>query len=273
MKRKIIQIDHEKCNGCGACIPDCPEGALQLIDGKARLVSDLFCDGLGACTGACPTGAMTVEEREAEPYDEARVMENIVKQGTNVIKAHLSHLNEHGETKLLAEAIGFLKSKSIAIPGYVEKGNHHGCPGSMMRDMRRGDNQGAVNDESGVIESALRQWPVQLALVNPQAPYFEHEELLVTADCVPIAFADYHRRYLRNRPVVMFCPKLDKDTDRYIEKLSLIISSHTIKRIIVVRMEVPCCGGSTMIIEEAVNRSGKKVIIREQIISIDGKQI
>lgn len=273
MKRKIIQIDHEKCNGCGACIPDCPEGALQLIDGKARLVSDLFCDGLGACTGACPTGAMTVEEREAEPYDETRVMENIVKQGPNVIKAHLSHLNEHGEKKLLDEAERFLKDKSIEIPEYGKQQSHHGCPGSMMRDMRKNSSSHVNSEPSGMIESELRQWPVQLALVNPQAPYFEQEELLVTADCVPIAFAEYHRRFLRNRPVVMFCPKLDKEIDRYIEKLTAIISSHPIKRIIVARMEVPCCGGSTSIIEEAVNRSGKNVIIREQIISIDGKLI
>jgi len=270
MKRKIISIDHDKCDGCGACIPDCPEGALQMIDGKARLVSDLFCDGLGACMGACPTGAMSVEEREAEEYDEALVMDNIVKQGENVIRAHLLHLQSHGEKKLLSEAIVFLEQNGLKVPEFAVEKVHNGCPGSMMRDFRKDKPVKPEGVMAGSIESELKQWPVQLALVNPQAPYFDREELLVTADCVPVAFADYHRRFLRNRSVVMFCPKLDSNIERYIEKLTLILSGNPIKRIIVLRMEVPCCGGTTAVIEEAVKRSGKILIIKEQVVSITG---
>ncbi|HEY1406379.1 MAG TPA: 4Fe-4S binding protein [Spirochaetota bacterium] len=271
MKRKIIAIEHSKCNGCGACVPDCPEGAIQIIDGKAHLVSDLFCDGLGACIGACPTGAMRIEEREAEPYDERRVMENVVTHGENVIRAHLSHLKSHGEEKYLSEALLFLKEKGIAVP--QQEMHHHtgGCSGSMMRDMRSKPTSVKTDAGNNPGVSELRQWPVQLSLVNPAAPYFDTEELLVTADCVPFAYGNYHARFLKGKPVVIFCPKLDGDSERYIQKLSSIIAAHPISRIGVVRMEVPCCGGSTKIVEEAVRLSGKNVVIREYVISIDGE--
>jgi ferredoxin len=137
MKRKIIKIDEEKCNGCGVCIPDCPEGALQVIDGKARLVSDLFCDGLGACIKTCPQGAMTTEEREAEPYDEYKVMENVVKGGQNVIKAHLKHLKDHGEDKLHEQAIDFLTKNGFEIPVIEEETLPCGCPGTMQKDLSK----------------------------------------------------------------------------------------------------------------------------------------
>jgi NAD-dependent dihydropyrimidine dehydrogenase PreA subunit len=268
MKRKIITIDTDKCNGCGLCIPDCPEGALQIIDGKARLVSDLFCDGLGACIKTCPTDALKIEEREAEQYNEQHVMEIIIPQGENTIKAHLVHLKTHGEHNLLEQAMNILKAKNLPIPT-LNHTNTHACPGSMMRD-RRNPKQESSRQNAVSVQSELRQWPVQLKLVNPSAPYFSSEELLVTADCVPFAYANFHDRFLKDKPIVVFCPKLDSDLDRYIEKLASIIIQNTVKRVSVVRMEVPCCGGTTSIVEEAIRKSGKNIIIKEYIISIDG---
>src|SRR5271157_557632 len=160
MKRSIITIDENKCNGCGRCVPDCPEGALQIIDGKARLVGDLFCDGLGACLQTCPEGALTVEEREAEAYSERKVMENVAKQGANVVEAHFRHLNEHGETGYIREAIDYLVEKKIPIPDYEspENGSHqHGCPGQAARDMRdRMPFKSKTNSDYTPIESELR---------------------------------------------------------------------------------------------------------------------
>ena len=150
MKRKIITIDEEKCNGCGQCIPNCPEGALQMIDGKARLISDLFCDGLGACIGTCPEEAINIEEREAEPYDERKVMANIIKQGPNVIKAHLTHLKEHNEMELYHQAVTFLKEKNMDVHVDCESHSSTGCPGAALRDMRR---RGDSNDSGVDVES------------------------------------------------------------------------------------------------------------------------
>jgi NAD-dependent dihydropyrimidine dehydrogenase PreA subunit len=270
MKRNIITIDHEKCNGCGACVPDCPEGALQIIDGKARLVSDLFCDGLGACIKACPSDAMHIEEREAEPYDEKRVMENIIAQGPNTIKAHLVHLKEHGERQLLSQAVEVLEKIGIPVPSLDQEKHGHVCPGSMIRDMR---NRQAPDHGNGSVEapSELGQWPVQLKLVNPSAPYFDAEEILIAADCTAFAYGNFHAKFLKGKPVVVFCPKLDTDIDRYIDKLAAIFSSHDINRAAIVRMEVPCCGGTTMVTEEAVKKSGKQIIIREHVIGINGE--
>ena len=179
MKRRIITIDEDKCNGCGLCIPDCPEGALQIIDGKARLISDLFCDGLGACIKTCPVDALHIEEREAEEYNEAKVMVNIVKGGENVIKAHLKHLKEHGENKLLEEAINYMKENNIEIP-VIEEDLPCGCPGSMQRDLRKNihhsENNVAVN-----MQSEIANWPIQLKLMNPNAPYLNNADLLISA--------------------------------------------------------------------------------------------
>jgi ferredoxin len=281
MKRKIISIDDDKCTGCGDCIPDCPEGAIQLIDGKARLISDLFCDGLGACIGTCPQGAISVIEREAKPYDEKTVMENIVPQGAPVIRAHLEHLAGHGQTALYDEAIGYLKDHKIAIPDNNStvchpKPAHTGhspfatCPGSAARSIPRHasapDRQPSEN-----IGSELRQWPVQLKLLNPAAQYFDNADLLISADCVPFAYAGFHAELLRGRIVIIFCPKLDSDIDQYIIKLAEIFSSHTIKSIMVARMEVPCCGGVRHVVDKALERSGKKIPVTEKTITIQGE--
>ena len=268
MKRHIIRIDADKCTGCGECIPDCPEGALQMIDGKARLVSDLFCDGLGACVGTCPAGAISVEEREAEPYSERRVMENIAAQGPGVIAAHLRHLKAHGEDGYLSEAVNYLNEKKIPVPEFGEH-HVHSCPGSMPQDFR-----GAVDDPARPMtefRSELRQWPVQLKLLNPAAPYFDDADLLLAADCVPFAFGGFHPRFLAGKTVIMFCPKLDPCIDEYVDKLAAILSLHNIRSITVVRMEVPCCGGINAVLKRALEKSKKQISVTEHIISIKGE--
>ena len=303
MKRKIISIDEEKCTGCGQCIPDCPEGALQIIEGKARLVSDLFCDGLGACIGTCPEGAISVVEREAVPYDEKTVMATITKQGAPVIKAHLGHLAGHGQTDLYDQAIEYLIETGIPIPdhtaperrkpaahpctgqpaagrmgeGTCSPGLHPvhpfaGCPGSAARSISRDrDKTGLPRQPSaGQAASELRQWPVQLALLNPAAPYFENADLLVSADCVPFAHAGFHTEFLQGKILIIFCPKLDADIDGYIEKLAQIFTLHVIKSITVARMEVPCCGGVRYVMDKALAKARKKIPITEKTILIRG---
>jgi len=282
MKRKIIKIDREKCDGCGLCIPDCPEGALQMIDGKATLVSDLFCDGLGACIGTCPIGAIAVEEREAEPYDEAKVMENIVKLGPRVILAHLRHLKEHNETDILKQALDFLEDRKINLPPDTEFGDHSctdksnlhggGCPGAAMRDMR-----GNLEEENMPLnarpKSTLQNWPVQLKLLNPHAPYLREAEFLVVADCVPFAFADFHQRFLKGKVMITFCPKLDSGIEDYIEKLTVLFKDNSIRSVTVVHMEVPCCSGMVQILQQALRQSQKTIPIREYTVSISGEII
>jgi NAD-dependent dihydropyrimidine dehydrogenase PreA subunit len=298
MKRKIITIDETKCTGCGQCIPDCPEGALQLIDGKARLVSDLFCDGLGACTGTCPEGAISVIEREAAPYDEKAVMATIVQQGPPVIRAHLEHLAGHGQVALYDQAIEYLIEKGIPIPdhaaperksavppqaqppagrsgeaGVCRPGPHAShpfaaCPGSAARSIRRAG--GPRQPVGGTTDSELRQWPVQLSLLNPSAPYFDNADLLIAADCVPFAYAGFHAEFLRGRIVIIFCPKLDTDIEGYIEKLSMIFRLHTIKSVTVARMEVPCCSGVRSVVDKALENAGKTIPVEEKTITIEG---
>ena len=284
MKRKIINIDETRCTGCGQCIPDCPEGALQVIDGKARLVSDLFCDGLGACIGTCPEGAISVIEREAEPYDERAVMATIVPQGAPVIAAHLEHLAGHGEIALYDQAVAYLAEKGIPVPDHRapgapapgvchggQPGAHafSGCPGSAARSIPRPGGARVISGNAA--GSELRQWPVQLALLNPGAPYFENADLLIAADCTPFAYAGFHEEFLRGRIAVVFCPKLDADIEGYVEKLAAIFSQHAIASITVVRMEVPCCGGVRAVVDRALERSGKTIPVSEKTVSIQGE--
>ena len=252
MKREIIKIDEEKCNGCGLCIPNCPEGALQIIDEKARLISDLFCDGLGACIGHCPEGAITVEEREAEPYDERKVMANVVEHGENTICAHLEHLDDHGEEGFLREAIAYLAEQGMDVPdGFRERRAEKmsaevtGCPGCKVEDYRaesKTRNDGPVGTDTARQSprgSTLRQWPVQIHLVPPFAPYLQNADLLIAADCVPFAYAGFHEDLLEGKTLLVGCPKLD-DTDRYLEKFTEIFKQNDIRSVTVVQMEVPC---------------------------------
>lgn len=271
MKRQIIEIDEDKCTGCGLCVPGCPEGALQIIDGKARLVSDLFCDGLGACLGECPEGAINVIEREAEAYDERKVMENIVKAGTGTIKAHLKHLKDHKQTDYFNQAVAVLNEKGIAVPSLEEKHHHHGggCPGSRMMNNTKTKKERS-DAPVGEVPSELNQWPIQLALLNPAAPYFENADLVVAADCVPFAYGNFHAEFLKGKTLVIFCPKLDSELDEYVQKLSQIISGNTIKSVTVVRMVVPCCSGAVAITRKAVQLSGKNLDVQETVISLEG---
>ncbi len=268
MKRQIIKIDSDRCTGCGLCIPGCPEGALQIIDGKARLVSDLFCDGLGACLGTCPEGAIEVEEREAEPYNEAIVMENIMAAGENTIKAHLKHLKDHGELTYYAQALEILKAKGYHTDNLTqEEVMACGCSGTHAKKI---DKPSSANSSSGVVASELRQWPVQLSLLNPAAEYFEDADLLISADCVPYAYGDFHRKFLKGKIVITFCPKLDMDIERYIDKLSQIFTLHNINSVSIVRMEVPCCGGTETIIKRALEKAGKLHFVKVFVISVEG---
>jgi len=274
MKRKIIHIDDKPCNGCGQCIPNCPEGALQMIDGKARLVSDLFCDGLGACIGECPVGAITIEEREAEAYDERRVIENVISQGQGVIRAHLAHLQEHGEQEYLAEALTVLEEKGIAveIPEAQNVEQAGGCPGARVREFRA-ENNPAGSPGTGAPAapaSQLRQWPVQLHLVPPSAPYFKDAEVLLAADCVAYAHGDFHGQFLRGRRLAIACPKLDSNQDIYLDKLKALIDFAGIRSLTVLTMEVPCCQGLLQLARRAAEESERKIPIQWLEVGVQG---
>ncbi len=276
MKRNIVKIDEDLCNGCSLCIPNCQEGALQIIDGKVRLISDLFCDGLGACLGHCPEGAISIEEREAEPYDERKVMEIISKQGENTIIAHLKHLKEHGETEYYAQGVEYLKENNINInlnkESKMENHSHCNCPGSEEKSF---NTKPESNDDSqmGSQKSELRQWPVQMHLVNPMAPYFKESDLLLAADCVPFSMGNFHSTHLKGRSLAIACPKLDANQDVYINKLVAMIDEAKINTITVMIMEVPCCGGLLRTAQMAQEKATRKVPIKSVVISLQGEVI
>ncbi|NMC05359.1 MAG: 4Fe-4S binding protein [Candidatus Lokiarchaeota archaeon] len=270
--RDIIKIDKEKCTGCGQCASGCPEGAIQVIDGKARLVSAILCDGLGACIGTCPEGAISVEKREAEPYDESKVIVNIIEQGPNTIKAHLKHLDEHKQAKYLEQALDYLKEKKIAIPDYKhEEAAACGCPSSVARTMARKDNLAGTDGQPVAAPSQLHTWPVQLTLVSAAADYFDDADLLIAADCTAYAYGNFHQDFIKDKVTIIFCPKLDARIEDYVEKLADIIKNHSIKSITIVHMQVPCCFGLVKVVDEAIKQSGKKMTVKEAIISMQGE--
>ncbi len=273
--RKVIKIDEEKCTGCGLCIPECPEGAIQIIDGKARLVSEIFCDGLGACIGYCPEGAITIEEREAERYDEKRVMENIVRQGENVIKAHLKHLRDHNQRQYLKEAIEYLKERNVEVPVEFKEEKENaffvGCAALSKFSDLLGKEAPSYEDRGERQHSELCHWPIQLKLLNPYAPFLRNAHLLISADCVPFTYANFHNRFLKGRVLIFFCPKLDSEISEYVEKLSLIFKNCNIQSVTLLHMEVPCCFGLKRIIEAALVKSGKDIRIKDYTISIKGE--
>lgn len=255
-KRKIIEIDEAKCNGCGNCITGCAEGALQLVNGKARLVKDQFCDGFGDCIGTCPTGALTITERESDAFDEDATRDNLLKtQGEEAVRrmdtANAAH--DRGE-------------HPAPPPAPAPHGG--GCPGTRMRmappSAAPAKPTAPVASGGQMVRSDLEQWPVQLHLVQPTAPFFDNKELVILSTCSPIASADVHWRFIRGRSIVVACPKLDQ-TDPYVEKLAGIFRNATIPKAIVVRMEVPCCGGLSMIAQEALKQSERTDLIVEEV--------
>lgn len=249
MKRKIIKIDENLCNGCGLCVPACAEGAIQIIDGKARLVADNLCDGLGACLGECPRGALTIEEREADAFDEKAVEAHL--KGQPACDCPGGHGHEHPEPKTLEQPLGC------------------GCPGTYSRSLAPNKEPVDHFTDTGT-ESELTHWPVQLSLINPRASFLKDADLLVAADCVPFAYPDFHRRLLRGRVVAVGCPKLD-DVMPYMDKLAEIIRHNNIQSVTVAHMEVPCCTGMVRVVQEAVRRSGVAVPVESIKISLDGQ--
>jgi NAD-dependent dihydropyrimidine dehydrogenase PreA subunit len=269
MKRKIIHIDEETCNGCGDCVLACSEGAIQIIDGKARLVKEQYCDGMGDCLGECPTGALTVEERDVPDFDMAATRAHVATTGgASAVRRFEAAAVRHG----LAPA-----PKLDAAPhAHAHQGG--GCPGSRMRVLEPGAPPVAVTPSAGALPtkvnpSDLAQWPVQIHLVSPGAPFFKGKELVVMNTCGGLVSADIHWRFLRGRSVVVGCPKLD-DTSGYARKLAAILSDPTIPKVIVVRMEVPCCGGLTAIARDAVTMSGRTDLrLQETTLSLGGDVI
>lgn len=237
--RKIVEIDEELCDGCGRCVPSCAEGALRIVDGKARLVKDIYCDGLGACLGECPAGALTVIERQADEFDE------------EAVEAYLSAKEEEEPTREAAMACG--------------------CPSSQIQSFApeepRGDGP-PVKDESR--PSALSHWPVQIRLVPPTAPFLKGAHLLVAADCTPVAYPDFHRDFLKGKTVMVGCPKFD-DAREYVQKFADIFRIADIKSVTVVMMEVPCCRGLPVIVEKGMELAGRKIPVEKVIINAHGE--
>ncbi|MFN2165397.1 MAG: ATP-binding protein [Anaerolineae bacterium] len=267
MQRQIIRIDEAQCDGCGICCEGCPEGALQLIDGKARLVSEITCDGLGACVGECPQGAIMVETREAAPYDERATLANIIPQGANTIRAHLKHLYEHGQTALLAQALAHLEEQGIPAPDYMGK-PVPACPGSAPRSFHRLPAKGELREG---IASQLSQWPIQLHLISPLNPDFRGADLILAADCVAFTMADFNQRFLPGKKLAIACPKLDQGMDMYRDKLTALVDQGGINTISVMIMEVPCCGGLLRVAQAAVARASRKVPVKAVVIGLDGE--
>jgi len=236
MKRKIIEIDEMLCNGCGDCVTGCAEGALAIVDGKAKLVNEVFCDGLGACIGECPTGALKIIEREADEFDEAAVEEHLKKQEPHTPPAG-------------------------------------GCPGMKLRfaePSKVEEAKGEYPVTGQAIPTELNQWPTQLHLVPPEAPFFKDRELVVLSTCSPSASPDVNWRFVRGRAIVIACPKLDR-TEGYVEKLAGILKSNGIPKVIIVRMEVPCCGGLSMMVKDAAQKSGRNdLVVEEATIGLNG---
>lgn len=285
MIREIVKIDEELCNGCGDCVPNCHEGALQIIDGKARLISELMCDGLGACIGHCPQGAITIEKREADEYDEEVVIAQMIKSGKATVFAHLKHLKEHGETGFLNEALTYIRANRDIMPFKISEvhellhgekkdkqetaGAGCGCAGSAPQSFNVAGLKMAA--PAGEVPSQLTQWPVQLHLINPTASYFHGADLLVAADCAGFAYGNFHNDFIKGRKMIIACPKLDQGKDIYIQKLVKLIDESRVNTITTVIMEVPCCGGLSQMVQMATQMASRKVPVKEVVISIKGE--
>jgi len=236
MKRTIVKIDENLCNGCGNCVIGCHEGALKIIDGKARIVHDIYCDGLGACIGTCPEGAISLEEREAQPFNEVLVLERM--------------------TSMQNEPCG--------------------CTGARELSFSPKNIQNEVNTDvknNTCVNSQLRQWPVQLHLLNPQANFLKKADLVLAADCAAFAYGDFHNRFIKNNHIAIACPKLDHSKEIYVEKLIEMIDNSLINTLTVIIMEVPCCGGLLYIAQQAQTNANRKIPVKKVVIEIQGNII
>lgn len=302
MKREIVRIDRELCNGCEACIPNCAEGALQMIDGKATLVSELMCDGLGACLGHCPSGAISIEVREADAYDEKAVLQEMIRQGRNVILAHLKHLKEHRQFEYLQEGVAYLMEKEkdlgFSLPEVLQEVHSlpvdasarpegkatlsraqaiareqsdpsGGCPGS--RSISFSQREAGESEATKGETSQLRQWPIQMHLINPLAPHFQNSDLLLAADCVAYSLGGFHGNYLKGKSLVIACPKLDQGQEMYQEKLKALIEEAKVNTIQVLIMEVPCCKGLLRMVQSVIQSANRKVPVKVTVVGLQGE--
>jgi len=244
VKRKIIKIDEDLCTGCGQCVIGCAEGALAIIDGKASVVNEVFCDGLGACIGECPEGALEINEREAPEFDE------------EAVEIHLESLKK-------AE-----KNEMEQVKQIVTEHTHQcGCQSAQTMVFDEPESQ---TEFTGKIPSSLRQWPVQMHLINPRAPYYQGADVLLAADCVGFSYGDFHRDFLKQKSIAIACPKLDQGKEVYVEKIKSLIEDSKINTLTVAMMEVPCCGGLLALAQEGAKRANRKVPIKYVIIGVQG---
>lgn len=267
MTRDIIEIHEELCDGCGDCVVGCSEGAIQIVNGKARLVREDFCDGFGDCVAVCHSGALKVIRREAPAFDEEETRAHLLRtQGPDAVRRYEEAQQRHEEAQHRHEGM----PAASASTTHAQAGG--GCPGSAQRELKR-DLHIPVMESTGhpvLLPSELGQWPVQLHLVQPGAPFFRGKEMVVLSTCGPIASSEVHQRYLRGRSVVVACPKLD-NTAPYAQKLGAIFQDTSIPKVIVVIMEVPCCRGLSVIVEQALAMSGRiDLVVEEHVLSLEG---
>jgi len=253
MKRNIIKIDEEKCTGCGLCVPGCQEEAIKIIDGKAKLVSDIFCDGLGACLGECPEGALSIEEREANPFDEKMVQETIARKKREQAQV--------GAGKSAPQGLGVISPAA------------HGCPSSAHAVFERKTQAAPATAQSGTKQSELTHWPIQLHLVNPVAEFFHGKNVVLAADCVAYSLPDFHGRFLQGKSLAIACPKLDEGQDVYVEKIRKMVDESKINTLTVIMMEEPCCRGLLQIAHAALQGTKRKVPLKAIIVSTRGDVI
>ncbi|MFH1845692.1 MAG: 4Fe-4S binding protein [bacterium] len=257
--RKMVKIDEDLCTGCGECVPSCAEGAIQIIDGKAKLLADNLCDGLGACLGDCPEGAITIEEREADEYDEAAVHEHLAK---------VDKLEEPPDVPAPIACSSVAGSPHSHAPG-------GGCPGARMMqfdgpkaEAKEGDSgAGSTGDQP----TELRQWPIQLHLVPPSAPYYQNADLLLAADCTAFSVGNFHHDHLKGKAIAIACPKLDQGQEIYLQKLKAMIDEAHINTLTVMVMEVPCCAGLVRLAQEAANVAQRKVPVKKLVVGVRGE--
>ncbi|MFH0778062.1 MAG: 4Fe-4S binding protein [Candidatus Eisenbacteria bacterium] len=268
-KRKVIQIDEKKCTGCGLCVLACAESAIEIIDGKAKLVSDTYCDGLGACLGECPEGALEIIERDAEEFDEEAVKARQAHQARGANEAHRPHEARGAHETPERRNVHQVPQSPAPEGGHHRHHDFGGCPSARVLQFSEPFDDAEPPAKGGPRKSMLRQWPVQIMLVPTTAPYLKGADVLIAADCVPFAFAGFHEELLKGRAVVVGCPKLD-DLDFYTQKLTELFGSAGIKSATVAVMEVPCCSGLVRAVEHAAEAAGKNTPVRVVTIGIKG---